>query len=208
MISLQIVSAQLSSAMPMPPTQASQPLELHDIHLPEQVSNLPTAIGWWLLAAIIIVSVFWFIKKFKTNKALNFDRNYALALIEKDTIQNTAELVSLLKWSAMQYFNRQQVAKLYGDEFQQFLQEQLPTKHQQEFHHLSNKAFGNQYQANLVQENESSTISSATIDNDCKNAVKLWLTHALPPKVNTTQDSSSQKQRLNKTTTKGAITHD
>ncbi|MFQ3287968.1 MAG: hypothetical protein ACI93V_000178, partial [Alteromonadaceae bacterium] len=41
-------------AMTNSPTSPGQPsldqtVQLHDIHLPEQVSNYPIAPGWWLL---------------------------------------------------------------------------------------------------------------------------------------------------------------
>lgn len=190
MIPNQSASVQVPPAMPVSATQASQQLQLHDIHLPEQVSSFPYAIGWWLLVALIVISALWLIKKINRNKALNQSRNHALAVLEKQKTQSNIELISLVKWSAMQYFNRQYIASLYGDNFRDFLIAQLPEKHQQTFETLSKQAFINQYQSATMQENDTESM----VNSDCKNAVKLWLTYALPPK--------------GKIANKGDLTHD
>jgi hypothetical protein len=166
----------LGQALPGQPT-SSQAIQLHDIHLPEQVSNYPIAPGWWLLLALIVISAIWFYKKFKKNKCLNASKKEALSTLENNPSMNAKECITLLKWAAMQYVNRQQLAKLYGDNFQAFLMKQLPEKYQVNFIALSNAAFKAQYQASPTRVEPSTTTE---LDRDCQQATKLWLTHALP----------------------------
>jgi hypothetical protein len=193
----QAVSTPIPSAIPavMPGTPVTQQLQLHDIHLPEPVSNLPTAIGWWLLAMMIIFITFWLIKKLQRHKKLNQHKKHALSVLNNQKTLSNADIISLLKWSAMQYFSRQQVANLYGDAFQQFLRSQLPEKHQKDFEQLSSQSFIHQYQMTSTTENTTSII----LNDDCRNAAKLWLSHALPPKTKT----SSRKKQIN-----GGLAHD
>ena len=72
----------------------------------------------------------------------------------------------------MQYFSRQQLAKLYGKNFQDFLARQLPEKYQDNFNELITAGFDSQYQAEQA--------TTSTVDKDCQQATKLWLSHALP----------------------------
>jgi hypothetical protein len=166
-----------NSPTPLGQPASGQTVQLHDIHLPEQVSNYPIAPGWWLLLALIIICAVWAYKKFKKTKRLNASKEQALSMLDHNPSMNAKECLSLLKWAAMQYVNRQQLAKLYGDNFQDFLMKQLPEKHQASFIKLSNAAFKAQYQASLTI--VESAVTSET-DSDCLQATKLWLSHALP----------------------------
>ena len=163
-----------SPAQGIAPTGQTTQLQLHDIHLPEQVSNFPIALGWWILLVIVLVCSFWLFKKFKKDRLLNAKKNQALAALKNNPELNANDCINLLKWAAMQYFSREQLAKLYGDNLQQFLQAQLPTQHQHSFNTLSIDAFQAQYQ--------SPDCSSSEVDKQCQQATKLWLTHALPVK--------------------------
>ncbi|KGJ87412.1 DUF4381 domain-containing protein [Colwellia psychrerythraea] len=160
------------AALGQPLPNQTAPLQLHDIHVPEQVSNFPIAPGWWLLLAIILLSVVWFYKKFKQQRSLNANKNRALAMLANNQNLSEKECISLLKCTAMQYFSRQQLAKLYGTDFKDFLMKQLPVNHQEYFSKLITPAFVRQYQA------EQGLNSSS--DSDCQQATKLWLTNALP----------------------------
>jgi hypothetical protein len=151
--------------------QASQ-LQLNDIHVPEQISNFPIAPGWWILLALVIFTAIWLYKRHKKNTLLNADKKKALSILASNNSLSAKECIALLKWSAMQYFSRQELARLYGDDFKTFLIKQLPEKHQDNFTKLSAAAFDSQYQ---VQEN-----TTSAIDSDCQQATKLWLEHALP----------------------------
>lgn len=178
-----------TSAGPGSPGQATQ-LQLHDIHVPEQVSNFPIAPGWWLLLALIVMIAVWTYKKIKKNKHLNNSKNQALTVLENNPSMSAKECITLLKWAAMQYVSRQQLAKLHGDNFQKFLMTQLPDKYQIRFIELSTAAFKNQYQL-------AATIPD--IDSDCQQATKLWLMHALPitlTKSTTSSVSTEEKKEL------------
>lgn len=171
---------------PTLPSQAplgqSAQLQLHDIHVPEQVSNLPIAPGWWLLLALLIMSGLWFYKKRKQDLRLNASKKQALTALENNPDLSAKECIALLKWAAMQYVNRQQLAKLYGEDFQSFLKIQLPEKYQEKFYQLSSTAFLRQYQAEQA---------AVDIDHDCQQATKLWLNHALPIKEPLVIDKTS-----------------
>ncbi len=161
-------------AIPNSPSASGQPsqLQLHDIHVPEQVSNFPIAPGWWLLLALLICISLWLYKKHKKNSLLNANKKQALTLLASNESLSAKECIALLKWAAMQYFSRQQLAKMYGRSFHDFLVKQLPQKHQSNFSKLIRPGFDSQYQAEQV--------SSSQIDKDCQQATKLWLNLALP----------------------------
>ncbi|WP_019027717.1 DUF4381 domain-containing protein [Colwellia piezophila] len=164
---------------PMPSSGQAAQLQLHDIHVPEQVSNLPVAPGWWLLLALIIITAVWSYKKIKQRQRLSASKNKALAILANNQAMSAKECITLLKWTAMQYFSRQQLAKIYGENFQHFLTQQLPLKHQAHFTTLITPAVQGQYQQTLS--------SSGEIDGHCQQATKLWLTHALPIKSASTR---------------------
>ncbi len=146
-------------------------LDLKDIHLPEQIANYPTAYGWWLLAALLILFIAFAIIKFRKAVKRNKIKKQALAQLANSTMSNS-EVIAILKWAAMHYFSRVEVAKLFGDSLQAFLLSKLTIKHQQRFTELSEQAFLNQYHKN----------NNSLSDESFHQAAVLWLTHALPPK--------------------------
>ncbi|WP_114324666.1 DUF4381 domain-containing protein [Candidatus Colwellia aromaticivorans] len=158
------------------PTQTNalpaNPLALKDIHLPEQITNYPIAYGWWILAALILLAIVLIIVKLKQTAKRNQVKKQALAQLKNNVDINNSELISLLKWAAMHYFSRVELAKLYGESLQHFLLTQLPEKHQTRFTELSEQAFKNQYQAHFHNE----------VDTNFQQATLLWLKQALPPK--------------------------
>lgn len=149
----------------------ANPLALKDIHVPEQITNYPIAYGWWILAVLILLAIVITIVKIKKSSKRNQVKKQALTQLKNNLNINNSELISLLKWAAMHYFSRVELAKLYGDSLQQFLLKQLPEKHQKSFTELSEQAFENQYQASFHNE----------VDNSFQQATRLWLTQALPP---------------------------
>ncbi|MDX2371004.1 MAG: DUF4381 domain-containing protein [Colwellia sp.] len=159
------------------PTQANalpaNTLELKDIHVPEQITNYPIAYGWWILAALILLTTVILIVKIKKSAKRNQVKKQALTQLRNNSDINNNELISLLKWAAMHYFSRVELAKLYGKSLQHFFLKQLPEKHQKRFSELSEQAFKNQYQASFQNE----------VDNDFQQAALLWLNQALPPKT-------------------------
>lgn len=143
--------------------------QLSDIHLPENVHNYPIAPGWWLLAIIVMALVVYGIIKlrqyFKARKVQKQALKQLLAATEMSTI------VTILKWAALQYFPRQQVAYLTGNNFKTFLIATLPIKYQESFSALSGEHFNTIYQSDA---------GEPIADEFCA-AAKLWLSQALPP---------------------------
>ncbi len=147
-------------------------LALNDIHVPEQISNYPIAYGWWILAVFAVLLIIFIIIKARKNRQYQQVKKQALAQLKSNEGMSNNDLISLLKWAAMHYFSRAQLAQLYGESLQHFLLEQLPEKYHTQFTQLSEQAFKTQYQAHA--HNES--------DTDFKQATQLWLNQALPPK--------------------------
>jgi len=172
---LQTINA-LPTQMPTQPTMQTNTLDLNDIHVPEQISNYPIAYGWWVLGIIVIVLAVISILKIKKNSQFNRIKKQALLQLKRNPTMTTSDTVTLLKWAAMHYFSRADLAKLFGKSLQSFLIAQLPIKHQETFSKLSESAFSSQYKAN------NDKIDRQT-DADFYQAATIWLTNALPPKT-------------------------
>jgi primosomal protein N' len=151
----------------------ANPLALKDIHVPEQIANYPIAYGWWILAALMLLAIVITIVKIKKSAKRNQVKKHALTQLKNNIDINNNELISLLKWAAMHYFSRIEIAKLYGESLRHFLLKQLPEKYQTRFIELSEEAFNNQYQASFHNK----------VDTNFQQATLLWLTQALPPKA-------------------------
>jgi primosomal protein N' len=151
----------------------ANPLALQDIHVPEPITNYPVAYGWWILAALILLAFVLIIVKFKKTAKRNQVKKQALTQLKNNIDISNSELISLLKWAAMHYFSRVELAKLYGESLQHFLVKQLPEKHQIKFTELSVEAFKSQYQASFHNQ----------VDTSFQQAALLWLNQALPPKT-------------------------
>lgn len=155
----------------------AQTLELKDIHVPEQISNFPIAYGWWLLSIILILLIVMSIINIRKRTKRNAIKKQALKQLMNSPEISIDNTVALLKWAAMHYFSRAEIAKLFGDSLQQFLTSKLPLNHRDNFSALSEQAFINQYKTPINNSNDGST------DEKFTQAAKLWLTHALPPKT-------------------------
>jgi len=168
---LQPINALANQASPATASSpASAGLALKDIHLPEQISDFPIAYGWWILVTLLItMTALIIIKTIKVSKQNKVKKQALKHLNSKSNISDN-DIIALLKWAAMHYFSRVELAKLYGDSLQQFFLSKLATKYQQRFTDLSKEAFENQYQAKI------------TSSDNFQQAAQLWLTQALPPK--------------------------
>ena len=162
---------QAPQAMPqqMP---ANAGIELNDIHLPAQINDFPIALGWWLLAAIIIGVIILAAVKYRAYIKLRISQKQAISQLQNSP--NIDHTIKVLKWAAIQYFPRNQIAHLYGEQFQSFLSNQLTGNQQLSFNELSSPAFENLYQ------NE----SPKGIAEQLNQASLLWLKNALPPRKN------------------------
>lgn len=152
-----------------PPSE--QLAQLKDIHLPEQVHNYPVSYGWWLLLAFILIITILFIVKWQKHRKRC--KNQKLAIAQLKITNDTDEIVTLLKWSAMQYFPRNEVASLHGEQLKKSLTEKLAVKYQEKFQALCGQQLQSKYQV----------IEKASAREDLKQAAHLWLSQALPPKT-------------------------
>jgi ABC-type transport system involved in Fe-S cluster assembly fused permease/ATPase subunit len=148
--------------------------QLSDIHLPANVHGYLIAPGWWLLAVIILALIIYGLLKLR--QAMIKRQAQKMALKQLSTATDISAMVVLLKWAALQYFPRSQVAHLTGNAFKSFLIATLPTKHQQKFTELSAEHFVSVYQSTTASTTENKTSA------EFSSAAKLWLSHALPPK--------------------------
>lgn len=194
MQNINALPAQAADQIPNPTSQTNplktNALELKDIHVPEQISNYPVAYGWWLLVALLIFITVISINKLRKAAKRNQVKKQALAQLKNNPEMTISDTIALLKWAAMHYFSRAELAKLFGNSLQSFYTSHLPNKHQENFTNLSEQAFINQYHAN------------ASTDENLHQAAVLWLTHALPPKAikiadNTANINSNTKQGVN-----------
>lgn len=127
-----IVAAQ---NQPQPPPSAQQtpaenPLDqLRDIHLPDQIDQFPYAPGWWILLALFLITLgYYLFLVYRKQKALRLLKP-AKAEISKlknlpDNRLNAhsiAQLSALLKRVCLIYFPRKTVASLNGHRWLNFL---------------------------------------------------------------------------------------
>lgn len=170
---------------PIPAPSAANPLQLKDIHVPEQISNYPIAYGWWLLAILILLAIVFIGYKLYKNAKLKQALQQALKQLKNNPNMNNTQVITLLKWAAMQYFPRPEIAKLYGTQFQRFLLEKLANKHQQTFSKFTTQGFENQYK-------QCDDLADETDKNFHQGAI-LWLNQALPPKAKKHSETSTNK---------------
>jgi len=132
-----------SSAVPPQPQQApaENPLDqLRDIHLPDQIDQFPYAPGWWILLALLLIGIAFFLfhiyKKRRAIRLLKPARaeiNQLRSLSQEQlSAHSVAKLSALLKRVCLIYFPRSSVASLNGYDWLNFLNDQAAyalTKH-------------------------------------------------------------------------------
>ena len=160
--------------------------QLKYIHLPANVHSYPIAPGWWLLALVILALVIYGALKLRQYIVKRKAQRKALKQLSNTT--DVSKNVALLKWTAIQYFPRAQVAQLNGDSFKAFLIATLPTKQQQLFTELSGQYFTSVYQNDTANQ----------MSDDFSAAAKIWLRYALPPKAVLTAAEHDNRVDTNK----------
>ena len=153
---------------------------LSDIHLPPPISQSPIAIGWWLLALLILfLLIFGALAWHRYNKRRK-TKNQALKQLKKNPQMSVEETLLLIKWVALEYFPRQQCANLYGKKLQDFLlatlSDSTPEAKRQKFSEQLTQCaapFDQVYQKN----------GGEIVDNTVNQLAISWLTMALPPKT-------------------------
>jgi hypothetical protein len=106
---------------------AQTQLPLRDIHIPEAIGLWPPAIGWWLLAILLPLMLYFSYKLYKY-----ITRKTALKAVKKqiktlkinqefDDKQKLIELSSLMRRTAISIFPREDVASLTEEAWLVFL---------------------------------------------------------------------------------------
>lgn len=130
--SLQNISPQASAAQ--------DPLaQLQDIHVPAEIGIWPPAWGWWVLLAVIIISLYALVFFIKRKKSRNAYRALAIAELSRiqtkySTEQNSEYLQALsviLRRTALSGFGAQFNASLKGNQWLQWLDAQCAKTKQQ-----------------------------------------------------------------------------
>ncbi len=139
---------------------AENPLDqLRDIHLPDQVDQFPFAPGWWILLAILLITLAYYLYRlYRRQQALRLLKPAKTEIAELRSLQQEqinahaiAKLSALLKRVCLLYFPRILVASLNGHNWLNFLNDQAKFAHQNQSYfsdadiHLFSKAA---YQAN------------------------------------------------------------
>jgi len=124
-------------ATPVTPTptmaNAQTELVLKDIHLPAKPSFWPPAIGWWILLAVSLIAlagIFIGLKTFLNNKKRQAEQRKnllnKLSVLEAQLVKNPsnkaiAEINTLLRQYAINYYPRSEISSLTGSDWLKFL---------------------------------------------------------------------------------------
>jgi len=114
-------------------TSSENPLaQLKGLHLPESVSSLPLAPGWWVLLIFISLVLFWSIKAGLARVQKNAYRRTALVQLkeiyrQQQKLKNDRLLLcdinKLLKTIAIAQYPEKQCNPLYGNDWALFLRQ-------------------------------------------------------------------------------------
>ncbi|GGW74514.1 DUF4381 domain-containing protein [Alteromonas halophila] len=144
---------------------------LAGIHAPADVSAWPLAWGWWVLIAITTLFLGYLIVKLYRQYQFNRARRQALVQVMQITATEPdwpSRLNTLLKRTALTYFDTRSVASLYGPQWLAFLTATLPPRFRQRVDTGLNRLTALQYQSGT---------QPADFDT-CHSACVLWLKHA------------------------------
>ena len=157
--------------------------QLNDISMGEPIGYWPLAWGWWVLF-ILLVAVFVGIgyglyQRYK----FNIPRKHAIKTLqqlkirtEKDNSHNQsacyAELNQILKRVAKHYFGSEYVSRLFGDDWIEWLQKQLPKKYRAAFANDMQTLYMLQFKNHSVDANNTDSFAAVF------GAAMTWLTKA------------------------------
>ncbi len=110
--------------------------QLHDIHLPGNASIWPLAIGWWVLLTLLLITAIWLLLKWHKQRKIKAQRDMIFSKLEtlekklqnKPDNQAIAEINTLLRQLAVNYYPRTKIASLTGARWLQFLDQSGKTK--------------------------------------------------------------------------------
>ena len=159
---------QATQAMP----QQDPLAQLKDIHPPAEVDWWPLDWGWWLLTLILLSSIIGLVIYWRRKRAFNRPRREARQLLTliKSTDENwPMQINEVLKRTALCYFSHEEVAKLYGNSWRQFMLHHIADKHNKKL------AAG----LNTLQTQLYAPLKDNTHFETCIEAADLWLRYGL-----------------------------
>jgi hypothetical protein len=115
--------------------------ELKPIILPPEPGLWPPAIGWWLVAFSLLMMIGWVIKRLIEYRVFWAIKRDSLAQAKQTS--SAIQLNRILKITALHYFPPEQVARLTGQQWSDFLKLGLLVK----YHRCCDNACGSFYQA-------------------------------------------------------------
>ncbi|UJF23184.1 DUF4381 domain-containing protein [Shewanella sp. OMA3-2] len=183
-----LINSIISSAV-APAAAANQgvsPLaQMHDILLPNMVSSMPIAPGYWLLLVLAVLILSWIMSKIIKQRRYHAPRKTALKILQSmdSNADNFAsEVNSLLKRTAMTYLPRQSLAHLNGQPWFNWLDQRLPPTKQQLIGTL------------LVKRHQAKGL---TLDDNQQLLMlaSLWLANKSPFEPVSNQDTDKQDQQ-------------
>lgn len=113
-------------------------IALKEIRYPSNIDWWPMALGWWFILAIIVCAIIVFAMRFLRNFKRNKKRRIALnelhrirndEIICSDVSLLTNKLSILIRKSMLAYESRDAVAGLVGEEWLEFLDQNLEEKY-------------------------------------------------------------------------------
>ena len=125
-------------------------VNLKDIHLQPPVSFWPPAPGWWILAVLLIPSLFIGVVLFYRQHKKRKPKTEALRILKdlqilyqnsKDEVVSLRNLSNLLRRTALTFYDNDEVASLQGSSWLEFLDKTGKTK---EFSQGAGKVLGNE----------------------------------------------------------------
>jgi len=109
-------------------------IPLRDLHLPEAIGWWPLAPGWWVVIVLVLLGIGFLLRAWLRTRARGAARRYALRQLDaivqqydehKDPVAFGANLSELLRRVMLAYAPRQDVAGLTGEEWLQWLDQDL-----------------------------------------------------------------------------------
>ena len=166
------------------PLNSSDPASLqnlNDIVLPADVGWWPLAGGWYVVAAIVLLSLAWLLYRLLSGWRRNRYRREALRELSTldqairttpGKMENLRQLAVLLKRTALSAYPRRQVAALAGEDWRTFLNDTMP------------KPMFSPESANILAGASYSASYSTEIDQEAigkvLSASRYWLRHHRP----------------------------
>ncbi len=92
---------------------------LRDIVIPEPISWWPPSVGWWVLGATLLVCVIAMLYRYYRQYRRNAYRRFALASLASAT--DCASISEIVKRTALVAYPREEVARLTGSEWNEWL---------------------------------------------------------------------------------------